>query len=323
MIKVLFSGFSNEFRDSILGQLSRSSTLEQIQEVTKNDSTDINFHFNFEKKRGALPSCFNVLILWEPQSVMPWQYRSSVINKFDLTIPMSPWRAERLNLQNWAFHPGKVDALKLNENVRVKNLVMINAAKFSANSASNYGLRRKISKAIHKNGYEYDLFGQNWNMQKSKEFRERIFAIRKEMGALKLPNLIEAFSDFAYKYPEYRGACPNKFTELAKYRYALIIENESDWVTEKLFDALSAGCVPIFIGPNISKFTELAECIISLEPLVESVINFLQNSNEDFYIKKKNSVDQLKYKEAGLANFQLEKISEKIAEMTLNSYLSV
>ena len=319
---MLFSGFSNEFRDSILGELSRSLTLEHIQEITKTDFPDINFHFNFEKKRGALPSCFNVLILWEPQSVMPWQYKSSVINKFNLAIPMSPWRAQRLNIQNWAFHPGKVDDLKLNEKNRVKDLVMINAAKFSANSASNYGLRRKISKAIHKSGYGYDLFGQNWHMQKSKEFRERIFAIRKELGALKLPNLIEAFSDFAYKFPEYRGPCPNKFTELAKYRYALIIENESDWVTEKLFDALSAGCVPIFIGPNISKFTELAECVVSLEPSVKSVVNFLQNSNVDFYLKKKNAVDQLKFKEAGLENFQLKKISEKIAKRTLNTYLS-
>jgi hypothetical protein len=41
---------------------------------------------------------------------------------------------------------------------------------------------------------------------------------------------------------------------MANFRFALIIENEASYVSEKLLNAIIAGCVPIYCGPNLSEF---------------------------------------------------------------------
>lgn len=48
----------------------------------------------------------------------------------------------------------------------------------------------------------------------------------------------------------YRGPCESKYEVLSRYRYSLCFENMSmrGYVTEKLFDCLYAGCVPIYMG---------------------------------------------------------------------------
>jgi hypothetical protein len=61
-------------------------------------------------------------------------------------------------------------------------------------------------------------------------------------------------------YPSYRGTIKNKWDVLPKYRFSLCYENihdESGWVTEKIFDSMRAGCVPIYWGaPNITNYVD-------------------------------------------------------------------
>lgn len=285
--------------------------------------SELHFEFNYDKTRGKLPNKFNILILWEPKSVMPWQYKKSVLNKFDLIIPMSPWRARNLGIINWAFHPSKIEFIPINENLRNKNVVMVNAAKFSASNQSLYGLRRKISKKLHSMNIGYELYGQNWHMKKSKELRERIWAVRKELSAFNLPNLSEAFSEISYNYPEFLGTVDDKLSKLSEYRYSLVIENDPDWITEKLFDALAARCVPIYIGPDLGRFKQLDKCVIQLAPSVKAVEEFFYNHNQSLYNLKKAAVDALSSDSEDLNEFALDSVSEKISTIVKNNYFTL
>jgi hypothetical protein len=296
-------------------QVNTSSNSHKISEL--------HFEFNFEKSRGKLPNKFNVLILWEPESVMPWQYKRSVLNKFDLIIPMSPWRAINLGIAHWAFHPSKIEFISINENLRNKNIVMVNAAKFSASNKSLYGLRRKISKKLHSMNIGYELYGQNWHMKKSKELKERIWAVRKELIAFNFPNLREAFSETIYGYPEFLGPVDDKLSKLSEYRYSLVIENDSDWITEKLFDSLSARCVPIYIGPDLSRFKQLSKCVIQLEPSVEAIEKFFKSDNIDLYNLKKTAVNDFASYSGDLKLFALESVSDEISTIVKNHYLTL
>ena len=59
------------------------------------------------------------------------------------------------------------------------------------------------------------------------------------------------FSRAAFSVKNYRGTCAYKYRLLGQYKYNLILENspEEDWyVTEKIYDALLCGCMPIFHG---------------------------------------------------------------------------
>ena len=52
--------------------------------------------------------------------------------------------------------------------------------------------------------------------------------------------------------PSYRGYSAVKFKTIADYKYNLVIENSNeDWyISEKIFDALMCGCMPIYYGTN-------------------------------------------------------------------------
>jgi len=48
----------------------------------------------------------------------------------------------------------------------------------------------------------------------------------------------------------YRGSCRSKYEVLSRYHFALCIENQSmkGYITEKMFDCMYAGTIPVYIG---------------------------------------------------------------------------
>lgn len=59
------------------------------------------------------------------------------------------------------------------------------------------------------------------------------------------------FSRDAFSLINYRGLCSLKYKLLTSYKYNLILENspsEVGYITEKIFDALICGCMPVFHG---------------------------------------------------------------------------
>jgi hypothetical protein len=272
--------------------------------IFSNESrADIHLDFDFTPDRKNIPGKFKVLILWEPESVLPWQYSSKILKKFDLVIPASPWRARSLGLNNFIFHPCALQKYTFDESKRNMSIAMVNASKFSANGKSLYGFRRRASKYLYESQVGYDLFGQNWNMSKLKELRERLWSIRKEIQARKIPNFIEAFSYFNYKYPEYKGGIEDKYQTLSRYKFSLVIENEADWITEKIFDAISAGTVPIYFGPSLAEFPILDNCTISLPINFESLEKIKTKEIQSKYQAKKEFLDSLTFQEPEWAVF--------------------
>jgi hypothetical protein len=55
-------------------------------------------------------------------------------------------------------------------------------------------------------------------------------------------------------YPNNIYSVVNKFQVLLNSRYHLIVENSTTTITEKLFDAVWAGCIPIYVGPSLTEF---------------------------------------------------------------------
>ncbi len=63
---------------------------------------------------------------------------------------------------------------------------------------------------------------------------------------------------------QYQGYCADKFSTISKAKFALAFENATfpDYVTEKIFDVMTAGTVPIYAGaPNITNYVP-KECFI-------------------------------------------------------------
>ena len=281
-------------------EVAKKSILDEITSLNHKKYKKVSVSFNHDPSFKLPPADFRVLLLWEPKAVMPWQYQKVNYSTFDLVIPMSGWRAQNLGLKEFAYHPYDFDEIKpitTNEG-RTKRLVMINSAKFSSGCSSLYGLRRAASKKLFEIGVDYSLYGTNWHMSKVMEVRKRITSLKNSLLAREKICFQEFISQLWYSYPEYKGWVENKFGILSQFQLSLVIENEQDWVTEKVFDSLYAGAIPIYVGPDFSKeFPKLEACVIRA------------NANTDDLVRKvrETSADQIARKQIAIREFLSDK----------------
>ena len=127
-----------------------------------------------------------------------------------------------------------------------KLLVNISMNKFSRHSRELYSARRASIRHFERaHPDSFDLFGLRWDLPCTRMERY-------------LPWMRQS-------YPSYRGAVKNKWGVMPYYRFSLCYENvhgEPGYVTEKIFDSLRCGCVPIYWGaPNILDYVD-AEAFI-------------------------------------------------------------
>lgn len=123
---------------------------------------------------------------------------------------------------------------------RMKRVVVINGNhKPAARTKEQYSLRIEAMDALAKVGV-VDLYGYGWNK----------WWTRRSMWAPYWNNIRSILSI-------YKGSCESKFDILRNYQFCLCFENmEMDgYITEKIFDCLYAGVVPLYMGaPNILEY---------------------------------------------------------------------
>ena len=96
--------------------------------------------------------------------------------------------------------------------------------------------------------------------------------------------------------PSYKGSVVSKTETYHHYKFALCLENmkeTSGYITEKIYDCLAAGVVPIYEGAkNITQFVP-KECFIEYSQF-SSVIeldNYIRNMQEDEYYGYISAID--------------------------------
>lgn len=95
----------------------------------------------------------------------------------------------------------------------------------------------------------------------------------------------------------YRGSCESKYEVLSRYRFSLCFENMAmnGYVTEKLFDCLYAGTIPLYLGAknieslipsgvyvdcrNFVSWDEMSGCVMSMS---EHQINVMREAGRAF-----------------------------------------
>ena len=140
-----------------------------------------------------------------------------------------------------------------------KHLVMINTyhkAKFNK-VGELYSLRADVARFFLDHGLE--LYGGGWDQD-----------------------------DVIARHKNYKGKAESKMATMENYKYAITIENtgnEYGAVTEKILDAMAAGCVPIYLGaPDIEEYIPKT-CFINLADFknLESLKYFLESITENEY----------------------------------------
>ncbi len=130
-----------------------------------------------------------------------------------------------------------------------------------------------------------------------------------------------------FRHKNYKGKAESKTESMKNYKFAIAIENtgnECGAVTEKIFDAMAAGCVPIYLGaPDIEEYVP-KNCFINLADFknLESLKYFLESITEneyDFYISEiKTFLNGPKYKEFTSHGF-INSINKAISDIESNA----
>jgi hypothetical protein len=209
-----------------------------------------------------------ILVQTEPEAVYPSQYTRNVENLYGLVF--SPGRLGHPNFihQFYEFQetPGGPSFAKLSTRERVWQsiqsgnfdpnrwsargipLAMIASNKFSPLKNNGYNLRRQVASAIPND--KITIYGQNWNdnfiERLNAYLRMYIFNLRNKY----LPQL-NLFQLKSYVGQNIGGEIELKSKILPSIKFLLIIENSLNVFTEKFFDALLMGVIPIYVGPNL------------------------------------------------------------------------
>jgi hypothetical protein len=296
--------------DKSNSQLSRL-LLNEILECALPFETEIYF----DEIPKVQSHTFKVLVQMEPPAVLPHIYSPTNLAKFSLIITLSPWRAERIPNASWAFQPVDRPTQMYSVNLaRNKALALINDHKFSSIHSARYSFRRKLIKKLETSDIEFDLFGPNWQMSRVLESRKRIAELRKCFRAREKLSTQEVFGELFLRYSSYRGISIDKYKTLSRYHFSLIVENDIDSLSEKLFDSFFSGAIPFYLGPKLNRYTDLEDLVIRLPDSVDGAFNVIRASMSKSWSAKSEAIMDFVHDENSMEEFSPKSVVRKIAE---------
>jgi len=214
---------------------------------------------------------FSVLFRSEPKCVLPEAYKDETEALYDAVVSFGK-PAGVARSSHWPQYWLKEELLPRSDEHRSERPVMINANKLNLSKSELYTLRRKCVVEIG----SVDLFGESWNSNLISRLKTLLIEILKDpirhLAAMRI------HSRYWFKKWPVTIAPNNKQEILRGYKRTLVIENDCTYMSEKLFDALIAGCIPIYVGPSVADYGIPENLVIEVEPTVMGVASGVEAS---------------------------------------------
>jgi hypothetical protein len=222
------------------------------------------------------------LLIQECEVVIPRNWDLSLHHQFKTISTWSPEllkRGPHYGLANFSqeFKP----LPRANSFEKRKFCTLIAGNKGSSHPLELYSARLDAIRFFEKNRpSDFDLYGMGWDR------------ITQSHPLSKVLGRIPAIKKWlAPRLKSYRGPVKNKHSTLQSYRFAICFENARDipgYVTEKIFDCLMAGCVPVYWGaPDINDRIP-KDCFVdfrlfkNFDDLLKSLDQWTPNQFENF-----------------------------------------
>jgi len=299
-LKIYFEGLNPGFTNRLKAEAGNFN-FSPVDEIS---SCDIRVIVD-PKKNEKLVYSRDIVILAEPEVVRPDLYKKSFINRPLKILALGRYRADRLGLKNWINFPVELPKYERTESLREKDFALVNEHKFSSSYRSYYGLRRKTILYFESSKkYKLDVYGKEWNTSKYLELRRRINQIRNNKNYFSV-DLFETFSNIWETYNSVIGHMHLDCADLQKYKVNICIENDSDYVSEKVWKALYAGTVPLYVGPKLNFDPELKESVIYCNPNIKDIITSIETIDFRIIEEKKNNA-KIFLNSAQFKNYSME-----------------
>jgi hypothetical protein len=268
-VKILFTGknfnqaLKNTDRTSLAG-IAISLGMEIVQSLE--ECPDFVICVDYKKsdmrliREAAARNIRSTLVINEPQVVIPQHGSKGVLAEFDkvLFVGRSSGRPQLRWPQTWRALNSSVE--------RINSAVIINADKWSFVRGQLYWLRSAIASCDTR----VEVYGHGWDRRQLVRLAHRVFELLRCLLAYRLPTALGV--KYLLSRPlRYKGLAIDKVSEMARFKVAVVIENSPELLTEKLFDAWFAGCIPVYVGPKIGEFQLPTELAIQSNPTITSL----------------------------------------------------
>ncbi len=257
---------------------------------------DWNIYGSFRKFGGKIEKA--VLIRLEPAAVFPAQHRPRVENLYGriispgslVTIPPIPWP---YYFNQNPLHPDKkTPSLKqviseaLSQNVfefeqwkqRPIRFSLIASNKVSPISKNNYKLRRKLAQSLPKE--LLTIYGSLWNFNLPSRIKHRAQVLNFAVRSRIFPNIFEIYGNLFRSYPSIVGTIRDKHEIIRKSQFSLVIENDNNYVSEKLIDSLIGGSIPIYFGGEYQRLGIPSGLAIKDLNSETEIVDYLENISQ-------------------------------------------
>ncbi|MBU1107597.1 MAG: hypothetical protein KKB51_13080 [Candidatus Riflebacteria bacterium] len=248
------------------------------------------------------------LLIYETDVIAPKNWD---MNKHKLFRKIFTWNDSMIDRQkyfkmNWSYVlPQEIEYLPEN---KTKFCCLIAGNKSSRHELELYSARVEAIRWFEKHHSElFDLFGIGWN--------EIQLPGNRFFESYKLLKLVKNFlSLFADKYPSYRGKIKHKLQTLRQYKFSICYENARDipgYITEKIFDCLFAGCIPVYWGCNNITEHIPADCFIDKRKFssYQQLFEYMSGMTDEAYAKYINSTQNF-LRNAAARQFSAEYFAE-------------
>jgi hypothetical protein len=263
------SGAWRIFKDTILDaghQICGNSYQENADAIISNS---FNSEINRFIENSRIPIEKRILVLWEPYVIEKIRYSREVLDKFGTVFaPSFDWAERIQGVQfNWPQSKIELESYSHLWEDRLNSAVMVQGNKYSARKGEMYSLRRRL---LHfAANEELHLYGTDWN-------RGIYFDLSHWTRSLILSSLsdvnLKSIFGIGRRYDSYLGAVEDKKMTLQRYRISIVIENSADFVSEKLFDSIGAGCVTVYVGPSLEKYGIPEHSVIACKPEAKEIM---------------------------------------------------
>lgn len=198
-----------------------------------------------------------VLFMWEPPTVLPKMYQKKLHAHFGRVYTWDDELVDNIHYFKFFYPELKPMLEKLPSFEEKKLLTMVVGNHSSQHPNELYSTRKAIIDYFEKNPSEdFEFYGRGWS----------------------------------HELKNYRGSCEDKLETIKHYKFSICFENIEGfkgYITEKIFDCLAAGSVPIYWGAsNVTDYIP-ASCFIDMRDFssFKQLHEFLGQMPEETYTR--------------------------------------
>jgi hypothetical protein len=281
-----------------------------------------------------------ILIRLEPAAVFPVQYRSRIERKYGKIFTPGSTKVNKNSILAWPYYynsnPLRPDKNHLELRTitsRLKDadtydsnkwgnrrflLTLIASNKVSAISSSNYQLRRELAQSLPKNFLT--VYGGLWDSSLFERIKHRVSVLKSATWSGVVPNLFQIYGNLFRKYQTTAGIIEDKHQIIQESKFSLVIENDSNYVSEKLVDALLGGSIPIYVGGDFSALTIPKEAVVTGISDAQDLVSFVASITDDEVLRYLSSAQQWLASPDFYEVWSGDKVYSRIAD-EINHYL--